>query len=126
MDNTLKYKGYIGSVEFSADDRILHGQILFIRDGITYEGKSIKKINADFREAVDDYLELCENDGRKPDVPAKGKFTVKTGRALHHRAMLYAKQEDTSLDDVVSEALDFYLDCSGGRCCGGRCCGEVE
>ena len=71
MTNTLKYKGYCGSVEFCAEDGILHGRILSIRDGVSYHGKSVKKIKAAFREAVDDYLELCESEGRKPNVPAE-------------------------------------------------------
>lgn len=35
MSQTLQYKGYDGSVELSAEDRILHGSLLGIRDAVT-------------------------------------------------------------------------------------------
>ena len=68
MSTMLEYKGYLGSVEFSAEDEVLHGRLKFIRDLVSYEGKDAKGIRAAFREAVDDYLALCEAEGRKADV----------------------------------------------------------
>lgn len=64
----LTYKGYLGSVAYSAEDGVLHGRLEFIRDLVTYEGKDAKGIRAAFQEAVDDYLELCEAEGLKADV----------------------------------------------------------
>jgi len=64
----LEYKGYLGSVEYSDEDEVLRGRLECIRDLVTYEGKDVKRIRAAFQEAVDDYLELCEAEGRKPDV----------------------------------------------------------
>ena len=68
MSTMLEYKGYFGSIEYSNEDGVLHGRLEFIRDLVTYEGKDAKGIRAAFREAVDDYLELCEAEGRKADV----------------------------------------------------------
>ena len=59
---------------------------------------------------MDDYLEFCKAEGRKPDVPLKGSFTVSPGPALHRRAMFCARKQNMSLDDVVSNALNLYLD----------------
>ena len=69
MSTMLEYKGYLGSVEYSDEDEVLHGRLEFIRDLVTYEGKDAKGIKAAFKEAVDVYLELCGTGGRKPDVP---------------------------------------------------------
>lgn len=68
MSTMLEYKGYLGSVAYSDEDGVLHGRLEFIRDLVTYEGKDAKGIRAAFREAVDDYLELCEAEGRKADL----------------------------------------------------------
>jgi predicted HicB family RNase H-like nuclease len=65
----LEYKGYFGSVAYSAEDGVLHGRLEFIRDLVSYEGKDAKEIKAAFQEAVDDYVELCELEGRKVYVP---------------------------------------------------------
>jgi predicted HicB family RNase H-like nuclease len=110
MSTMLEYKGYLGSVEYSGDDEVLHGRLEFIRDLVTYEGADAKSLKAAFHEAVDDYLALCEAEGRKPDVPMKGSFNVRPGRDLHRRAMLYAKRRGLNLNTVVSDALRRYLD----------------
>ena len=68
MGSMLEYKGYLGSVGYSAEDDVLHGRLEFIRDLVSYEGKDAKEIRAAFQEAVDDYLELCGAEGRKADV----------------------------------------------------------
>ena len=110
MTNMLQYKGYLGSIEYSDDDEVLHGRLEFIRDLVTYEGNDAKSLKAAFQEAVDDYLDLCNAEERKPDVPLKGSFNVRPGRDLHRRAMLYARRRQINLNTVVSDALRRYLD----------------
>ena len=110
MGTMLEYKGYLGSVEYSDDDEVLHGRLEFIRDLVTYEGTDAKILKAAFQEAVDDYLALCESEGRTPDVPLKGSFNIRPGRELHRRAMLFARRRGINLNTVVSDALRRYLD----------------
>ncbi|HYC05834.1 MAG TPA: type II toxin-antitoxin system HicB family antitoxin [Azospirillaceae bacterium] len=114
MSTMLEYKGYLGSVEYSDEDEVLHGRLEFIRDLVTYEGVDARSLKAAFHEAVDDYLELCEAEGRKPDLPLKGSFNVRPGRDLHRRAMLYARRRGINLNTVVTDALRRYLDSDGG------------
>ena len=67
MNNTIEYKGYIGSVEFSEADQILFGKVQGIRSLISYEGNTVSELLEDFRGAVDDYLELCSAEGKTPE-----------------------------------------------------------
>ena len=60
MKNTMEYKGYIGSVEFSEEDCILYGKVMGIHSLISYEGETAKELLEDFHGAVDDYLTLCK------------------------------------------------------------------
>ena len=55
MNNTIQYKGYVGSVEFSEDDGILYGKVMGIRSLISYESESGQKLLNVFYSAVDDY-----------------------------------------------------------------------
>lgn len=57
MNNTIQYKGYVGSVEFSEKDGIFYGKVMGIRSLISYEGENVKELLNDFHGAVDDYLE---------------------------------------------------------------------
>ena len=60
MSDMLEYRGYLGSVLYNDEDEILHGRLEFIRDLVTYEGQDAVSLKHAFREAVDDYLSLCE------------------------------------------------------------------
>ena len=113
MINMLKYRGFLGSVLYSDEDETFHGRLEFIRDLVTYEGDDAKSLKRSFREAVDDYLQECEEDGRAPDMPFKGSFNVRPGRDLHRRAMLYARREGLTLNAVVTDALRQTLDGRG-------------
>lgn len=54
--NTLRYKDYIGSVDFSEADNVFFGKIEGIGALVNYEGDSVEELKNSFREAVDDYL----------------------------------------------------------------------
>ncbi len=101
--NMLSYKDYMGTVEFSAEDRCLYGQIAFIRDLVNYEASTVEALEAAFFEAVDDYLADCEARGVAPNQSLKGSFNVRTGEELH-RAAVVAKG-DISLNAFVCNAI---------------------
>ena len=71
MNNTIRYKGYVGSVEFSEEDGIFYGKVLGIRSLISYEGENAKELLDDFHGAVDDYLESCKELGKSLRLPLK-------------------------------------------------------
>ena len=109
MSQTLQYKGYDGSVEYSAEDRILHGHLLGIRDAIVYEGADVDSLESNFRAAVDEYLAFCAAEGKTPDQPFKGSFNIRVGPDLHKRAALFAEEHNQKLNAVVSKALEEFL-----------------
>ena len=110
MSDTLKYKDYEGSVQYSAEDRLLHGKILGIRDFVLYDGKDLRTLEKNFRNAVDEYLAFCEAEGKAPNVPFKGSFNVRLSPELHRRAAVYAETHDKKLNAVVNEAISQYLE----------------
>jgi predicted HicB family RNase H-like nuclease len=110
MKDFMEYKGYIGSVRFSAGDEVFHGKLQGIRDLVTYEGTDVAGLKENFAEAVDEYLESCERRGKTPEQPFKGTFNVRVGSELHKRAAVFASEHKKKLNAVVSEALEKYLD----------------
>lgn len=109
MSQTLEYKGYDGSVLYSAEDHLLHGRILGIRDMVIYDGSDVRTLEKNFKGAVDEYLEFCRVEGRAPNKPFKGSFNVRLNQNLHKRAALYAEEHNTKLNAVVQDALQEYL-----------------
>ena len=83
MKNTMEYKGYVGSVEFSEEDGIFFGKVMGIRSLISYEGTDARSLVEDFHGAVDDYLQLCEGQGKAPEKAYKGSFNIRIAPETH-------------------------------------------
>lgn len=109
MSKLMEYKGYYGTVEYHEEDETLFGKLAFIRALVSYEGETIKDLKAAFMEAVDDYLELCQESGKEPEKPLKGVFNVRTAPDVHRKAAIYAVNHQTTLNQVVNEALEQFL-----------------
>jgi len=62
----LQYKGYFGSVEYSAEDNLLCGKILGIRGLFMYDGTTLFELQEDFKEAVESYIAFCEDSEISP------------------------------------------------------------
>ncbi|GHU64699.1 antitoxin HicB [Clostridia bacterium] len=109
MENTLEYKGYRGSVEYSTPDRVFHGKVIGIRSLVSYEGTDVDSLERDFREAVDDYLELCNRRGFAPEKEYSGLFQVRVSPEVHQQLAIKAESSGKKLNTVVSEALAHYI-----------------
>lgn len=66
MKNTMEYKGYLGSVEYSDEDGIFFGKVQFIRTSISYEGYDAESLRKDFHDGIDDYLSMCQEKNITP------------------------------------------------------------
>lgn len=109
MSNILKYKDYIGSVEFSAEDDCFFGKIVGINDLVTFEGKSTKELKLAFEEAVDDYIETCSALGKPLMKSFKGSLNIRIRPELHRNAALYASAHNQSLNAFIAEAIESRL-----------------
>ena len=109
MNNTMEYKGYIGSVEFSEEDALFYGKVLGIRALISYEGTNAAELVADFHGAVDDYLEVCAQSGTEPEKAYKGSFNVRISPELHKQAVIAAMSHNMSLNSFVETSIQQAL-----------------
>jgi len=102
----LKYKSYTGHVEFDDESGVLHGEVLDLRDVITFQAKSTEEIEQAFRDSVDDYLEFCEERGEEPDKPLSGRLMVRLPPHLHRRVYVAARRDGKSLNQWIAEKLE--------------------
>lgn len=110
MENYLKHKNYYGSVEFSADDNILYGQIIGINDLVTYEAESVDKLKEAFEDSLEDYLDTCKDLEKEPNKFYKGVFNVRTSRAVHTYLAVLAEKKQMKLNEVVNKAFEFLME----------------
>jgi predicted HicB family RNase H-like nuclease len=101
----LNYKGYTGSIEYSQEDEVLFGKVMGIQALISYEGKTGVELEKDFKEAIEDYLSTCRENGLIPEKPFKGNFNVRISLELHRKAALLAIKNKMSLNSFVAESI---------------------
>lgn len=106
---SFQYKGFTGTIEVSAEDKILYGKIFGINDLVTYEGESMPALNEAFKEAVEDYIYLCEKAGKEPMKSFKGSFNVRVKPEIHLKAALKSSELGLSLNQFVERAIDHEL-----------------
>ena len=101
----MRYKNYFGKVEFDGEAKVLHGEVVGLRDVVTFQADSVEGIEAAFRESVDDYLAFCRARGEQPEKPFSGQFVVRADADLHRRLSAIAQASGRSLNAVVVDFL---------------------
>lgn len=101
----LTYKGYLGSLNFSTEDKILYGKVLGLDSvSISYEGKSFEELQNDFHDGVDHYLNCCKADGEEPlstDLEIVKKEVDSEYHKLSEKISYLEQQEYLSDDSMV-------------------------
>ncbi len=101
----MEYKGYFAKVEFDDGADIFHGEVINLRDVVTFQGQTVDELHKAFRDSIDDYLEFCVQRGEEPEKPYSGKFMVRVEPELHKTIALKARQDGTSLNSWVHDTL---------------------
>lgn len=105
----LKYKDYIGHIEFDDTAEIFHGEVINIRDVITFQGKSVAELKKAFKESIDDYLAFCKKRNEQPEKPFSGKFNLRLDPDLHRQVSIAAKKSHMSLNQYIAEAIKHHV-----------------
>lgn len=101
----MKYKGYTGHVEYDDEAKIFHGEVLGIKDVVTFQGTTVDEIERAFKDSVDDYLSFCAGRGKDPDRPFSGKFNLRIPPELHAKLSIAAQLHGESLNNYIAIML---------------------
>ena len=101
----MEYKGYIAKVEFDVEAEVFHGEVINLRDVITFEGDSVDKLKQSFADSVEDYLAFCAERDESPEKPYSGKFSIRLDPELHRKISVKARVANKSLNSWISETL---------------------
>lgn len=104
--NTMKYKGFIGSVALSEADGLFFGKIEGIDGLVNFEGESVAELTDAFHEAVDDYMAYCAEEGIEPRKSYSGSLNVRLTPDIHSRVAYLAKQTGISINAFIRTAVE--------------------
>jgi predicted HicB family RNase H-like nuclease len=101
----MKYKGYIGQVAYDEKAKIFHGEVIGLKDVITFQGESVKELENAFKESVSDYLEFCRERDEAPEKTFSGNIRVRMDPKLHASIAREAARNGVSLNDLITQKL---------------------
>ena len=61
--NAMSYKGYEALVQHDEDAEIFHGEVMNLRNVITFQAASIAELQQAFADLIQDYLAFCKGRG---------------------------------------------------------------
>ncbi len=73
---TMTHKEYIAQIVYSEEDGCFIGDLVGIRDIVSFHGDTLEEIRVAFEESVDDYLLTCQEFNRSPQKPVNTKEAV--------------------------------------------------
>ena len=110
MDNIMKYKGYWAEIRYSDEDECFCGKIEGLKNNlIFFEGKTVKELKKDFKDAIDFYLDNCKLSGETPEKQCKGSLNVRLGTELHTKAKMKSIEQNISINELIKNAVMAYL-----------------
>lgn len=102
----MTYKGYSGIVQFDDEAEIFHGEVLGLRDVVTFQGRSVDELKTAFQESIDDYLDFCASRNEEPDKPFSGRFLLRVEPELHRKLFELSTKDGESLNSWISTRLE--------------------
>lgn len=102
----MKYKGYVAKVEFDDEGEVFYGEVINLRDVITFEGESVAELKQAFEDSVEDYRAFCAERGESPEKPYSGKFSIRLDPELHRKISVKARIANKSLNSWINETLE--------------------
>lgn len=105
MKDVMKYKGFIGSVHYAAEDHVFYGKVEGVADLITFEGTSVDELEDSFRYMVDQHLKDCHENNTPVEKSYKGNLNIRLSPDLHKKAAHQAALKGVSLNQYINEAI---------------------
>jgi predicted HicB family RNase H-like nuclease len=101
----MKYKGYLGEVTYDSDAKIFHGEVLGLKDVITFQGTTVGELEKAFKDSVDDYVSWCKERGEEPGKAFSGNLRIRISPDLHAKLARAALVQGVSLNALIVDKL---------------------
>lgn len=104
--NLMKLEGYKAAVSYDEELDTFRGKILGLSGGADFYGDTPAKLKAEFKKSLDEYLEVCKEEGINPHRTYSGKFNLRMPPALHEELAKKAESLNKSLNALAIDALE--------------------
>jgi predicted HicB family RNase H-like nuclease len=101
----MKYKGYFGQIVYDDEAKLFHGEVVGLKDIITFQGTTVNELEKAFHDSIEDYLAWCKERKEKPEKTFSGNLRLRMSPDLHAHLALEATKHGISLNEFINEKL---------------------
>lgn len=105
MTSKMTHKGYSARIEYDERDDIFTGRVLGIADVIGFHADNVQDLRAAFAEAIEHYIQTCQERGTAPQMPASGRVMLRMTPEIHRASLNAAAASGQSLNQWAAAAL---------------------
>jgi predicted HicB family RNase H-like nuclease len=102
----LRHQGYVARIEIEEDDATFFGAVINAPGVITFYGKDVVDLKAEFARSVEAYEALCQRHGSKFGKPLSGRFMLRMKPEQHARVSAAAALAGKSVNAWAIETLE--------------------
>ncbi len=102
---TMKHGSYVARIEYDADTASFFGEVVNTGDTITFYGRSVEELKAEFARSIDAHLAFCARHGVQPGKPYSGRIPLRIASELHRKLDADAALSGMSLNAYIARQL---------------------
>ena len=92
-------------MDYDAQAKLFHGQIIGLKDVITFQGTSVKELEKAFKDSINDYLVWCQERGEKPEKAFSDNVRLRLPSHLHAELVRKGARQGVSLNQLITTKL---------------------
>ena len=107
--NIMQYESYRAKIEYDPEIDQFRGEILGLNGGADFYGNSPAELRVEFKNSLEAFLEVCEENGISPKKEYSGKFNLRIPPKLHGEIAAVASAQEKSINHWVADVLEHQL-----------------
>lgn len=104
--NIMTHDGFIAEIHIDTDSGILSGIVVNAPATLHFAGRTVDELRTAFNDTIEEYRDWCRAEGEEPVKPYSGTLSLRIDPDLHRRLATRAAREHTSLNALISGALE--------------------
>lgn len=101
----MRHGDYLARITYDEDAESFLGQVINIRDVVTFYGRSVEELRREFATSIEVYLDLCREKGVEPQRPRGSSLSLSLEPEAHAMLARAAAARGKSLDAWAAEVL---------------------
>ena len=105
MNNLMDFDGYKAVICYDPEIKMFRGEFAGLNGGADFYATNVEDLYKEGRQSLQEFLQVCEEEGIKPRKPYSGRLNLRIDPELHEAVALKAAAKNQSLNQLINESI---------------------